>query len=89
MDHRAAFRERRQAGLGRDYLLHLQEDLTRLTHFTESGAHACPTGRFHRFLTRRFSAQVFYEIEGETIIVDAVFDCRENPEEIAAELTKR
>lgn len=89
MDHRAAFWERRQVGLGRDYLLHLQEELTRLTHMAERAEHARSGGRFHRFLTRRFSVQVFYEIEDDEIVVMAVFDCRENPEEIATELRKR
>lgn len=89
MDYRAAFWERRREGLGREYLLHLQEEFSRLLYLSESGKHSRPTGGFYRFLTKRFSTQVFYEIEGDEVIVEAVFDCREDPDEIAGELAKR
>jgi len=65
------------------------KQLRRLTRIVESGAHSRPWDHFHRFLTRRFSAQVFYEIAGATVIVHAVFDCREDPDELAWELSRR
>lgn len=79
MDHRAAFWDKRQEGLGREYLLHLRDEFSRLLQIAESGSHSRPFHSFHRFFTRRFSAQVFYEVDQEILIVYAVFDCRENP----------
>ncbi len=89
LDDRAAFWEERQPGLGRLYLDHLQEELLRLQQLLEIALHAQRYGEFHRFLTRRFSAQVFYSIENGDIIVEGVFDVREDPQEIARELSRR
>ncbi len=89
MDLRAEFWENRQAGLGREYLLHLREEFSRLLQLVESGQHARRYGDFHRFLTKKFSVQVFYEMVDDDVIVEGVFDCREDPSVIAAELSKR
>ncbi len=89
IDHRAAFWEARSRGLGRDYLLHLQEELQRLSRLADAASHSRSFNGFHRFLTRRYSAQVFYEIEDDAVLIHGVFDCREDPEEIAEELDHR
>jgi len=89
LDHRAAFWEHRQPGLGRLYLEHVQEELRRLRPLVEIALRSQPHGMFHRFLTRKFSAQVFYSIENGEMIVEAVFDVRQDPQETALELSRR
>ena len=89
IDHRAAFWEARSRGLGRDYILHLQDELKCLSELTKSASHSRSFNGFRRFLTRRFSAQIFYEIEEDVLLIHGVFDCREDPDEIGGELGGR
>ncbi|MEM7013247.1 MAG: hypothetical protein AAF585_17385 [Verrucomicrobiota bacterium] len=89
MEFRAEFWEKKQEGLGREYLLHLHDEFERLLKLAEAGQHSRRYGEFHRFLTKRFSAQVFYEVIDEDVVVEGVFDCREEPAVIGLELSKR
>ncbi|MFT5465643.1 MAG: hypothetical protein ACI8UO_000738 [Verrucomicrobiales bacterium] len=89
LELRAEFWEKRQASLGREYLLHLRSELKRLTRLATSDRHARRLGDFRRFLTKRFSAEVFYDIEDDDLVVYGVFDCREDPLEIELELSRR
>lgn len=60
-----------------------------MSELAESASHSRSFNGFNRFLIRRFSAQVFYEIEDDALLIHGAFDCREDPDEIADELEGR
>ncbi|MCB1233283.1 MAG: hypothetical protein KDN19_23770 [Verrucomicrobiae bacterium] len=63
--------------------------MNRLLELVAAGEHFVSYSDFRRFLTDRFSAQIFYEISDEELVIYGVFDCREAPEQIALDLSMR
>ena len=51
-----------------------------------AGVHSNPTGRFYRGLGKRFPFAIYYELASDIATVEAVLDCRQNPESIALRL---
>jgi len=75
----------REAGLG-DYFVHsLFSDIDSLLLY--AGIHSIHFG-YHRLLSQRFPFAVYYKIEGETVNVWAILDCRQDPARIHARLTE-
>jgi plasmid stabilization system protein ParE len=82
-----AFYEEQQAGIGEYFLDSLFADIDALTLF--GGIHPKPDGRLHRTLAKRFPFAIYYDVQGENVIVVAVLDCRQNPASITARLRQR
>ncbi len=89
LDLRAAFWEENSSGLGMEYLIHLSEQLQILSEISEAATFSNSGHPFHRFLTVKFSTQVFYEVKESQVIIHAVFDCREDPSKIREEISRR
>jgi len=70
------FYEAQQAGLGDYFLDSLFSDIDSLQLF--AGIHRRHLG-FYRLLSNRFPFAIYYRIEGETVYVHAVLDCRRDP----------
>lgn len=77
------FYETQQAGLGVYFLDSLFSDIDSL--LLHAGVHTSFFG-FHRALSRRFPFAIYYRINGETIEVWRVLDCRQNPAKTAKTL---
>ena len=60
----------RREGLGDEFILSVEECLQNLSEHPEHYTHLHP--RWRRVRLRRFPYQVFYEIEGETVIITRV-----------------
>lgn len=71
------FYEAQETGLGSYFLDSLFADIDSLVVF--SGMHLKIDGTFHRMLAKRFPFAVYYRIEGKTVLVYAVLDCRRRP----------
>lgn len=71
------FYEKQSAGIGEYFLDCLFSDIDSLT--INSGIHPIHFGKYHRLLSKRFPFAVYYLVEGESILVYAVLDCRRNP----------
>lgn len=79
-----AFYERQQAGIGEYFLDSLFTDIDGLALF--GGIHPKPDGRLHRTLAKRFPFAIYYDLSGDTVIVVAVLDCRQDPTSIIERL---
>ena len=77
------FYERSSAGLGNYFLDCIHADVQSLRIF--AGIHEMAEG-FHRMLVKRFPFAVYYLVEGESVDVYAVLDCRRDPEWIVKRL---
>jgi plasmid stabilization system protein ParE len=77
------FYEKNAAGLGDYFLDCIQADVRSLRVF--AGIHEMSKG-FHRMLAKRFPFAVYYLIDGETIDVYAILDCRRDPDWIVKRL---
>ena len=80
------FYEMQDVGLGDYFLDSLFSDIDSLQLY--AGIHSIHFGH-HRLLSRRFPFAVYYKVEGETIHVWAVLDCRQDPARIQDRLTDR
>ncbi|MBN2218117.1 MAG: type II toxin-antitoxin system RelE/ParE family toxin [Pirellulales bacterium] len=78
------FYERQSEVVGRYFLDSLTVDLESLHLY--AGIHAKQYG-YYRMLARRFPFMIYYRIEGDTILVDAVLDARRDPTRIQKRLT--
>lgn len=76
-----AFYEQRQEGIGNYFLDSLYADIDSLALY--GGIHPKPDGRLHRALARRFPFALYYDRQGDDIILIAILDCRQNPVSIA------
>lgn len=81
------FYERQAPGVGTYFLDSLFADIDSLVLY--AGIHPKPDGRFHRTLAKRFPYAVYYQIDGESVTVVAVLDCRRNPTYIRNALIDR
>ena len=70
------FYEEQQAGLGDYFEESLFSDIDSLRLY--AGIHRKVFG-YHRLLSKRFPYAVYYLMERDTIIVEAVLDCRRDP----------
>lgn len=77
------FYEAQQAGLGIYFLDALFSDIDSL--LLHAGVHV-RCFDFHRALSRRFPFAIYYRLNGETIEVWRVLDCRQHPAKISAYL---
>jgi plasmid stabilization system protein ParE len=79
------FYEFQDGDLGEYFLDSLFSDLESLHLY--AGVHSVHFG-YNRLLSKRFPFAVYYKIEGNTVNVWAVLDCRQDPAKIAARLTE-
>ena len=77
------FYEKQLEGLGLHFLENLRNDLRLLS--VHGGSHRKVYG-FHRALSKRFPYAIFYRVNGDTVSVYAVLDCRRDPREIRQRL---
>lgn len=75
--------EKQCQGLGDYFLDSIYSDIDSLTFF--AGIHCIVYG-YHRLLCKRFPFAVYYKIDKEFAIVQAVLDCRQNPSWIRRKL---
>jgi len=78
------FYEAQQESLGAYFLDSLFSDIDSLALY--AGIHPKHAGRFHRMLAKRFPFAVYYDVNGETVTVVAILDCRQNPASIKERL---
>ena len=71
-----SFYERQSPGLGSYFLDSLYSDIDSLAYF--GGIHGIHFG-YYRALSKRFPYAIYYHIEEDTVVVNAVLDCRRNP----------
>jgi plasmid stabilization system protein ParE len=77
------FYERQREGLGSYFRECLFSDIESLQLY--AGIHLKAFG-FHRLLSKRFPYAIYYDLEGGTIRIWAVLDCRQDPETIRRRL---
>jgi hypothetical protein len=77
------FYENREIGLGPYFLDCLFSDIDSLLLY--AGIHQVVYG-YHRCLSKRFPFAIYYGVQGESIHVHAVLDCRRNPSWITKRL---
>jgi plasmid stabilization system protein ParE len=82
-----SFYERQESGVGTYFLDSLFADIDSLVLY--AGIHCKPDGRFHRTLAKRFPYAVYYQVDGESVTVVAILDCRRNPVLIRNTLIQR
>lgn len=80
------FYERQSEGLGAYFLESLYADIESLKLY--AGIHRKVFG-LHRLLSKRFPYAAYYDLEGRTIRIWAVLDCRQNPERMRRRVTGR
>ena len=73
----ARFYERQEQGLGEYFLDSLYADIDSLILY--AGIHARSFRHYQRLLAKRFPFAVYYKIDGNTVLIYAVLDCRRNP----------
>ena len=71
------FYEDQQEGLGSYFLANLYADIESLR--IHAGVHRKAYKNYHRLLSNRFPFAVFYTLEGGTVFIQAVLDCRSDP----------
>jgi len=72
------FYERQGSGLGDYFLDSLSSDIDSLLIY--HGIHPVKFGEYYCMLSKRFPFAVYYTIEKKVISIDAVLDCRQNPD---------
>ncbi len=82
-DLRKGFRfyEKQGLGLGSYFPDSLSSDIDSLRLY--AGTHPVHFGKYFRLLSGRFPFAVYYEFDGETVLVRAVLDLRSDPTGIA------
>ncbi len=71
------FYESQAAGVGSYFLDSLYSDIDSL--IISAGMHSIHFRKYHRLLSKRFPFAVYYRVEGESVLVYAVLDCRRRP----------
>jgi plasmid stabilization system protein ParE len=72
-----SFYERQAEGVGSYFLDSLYSDIDSL--IITAGMHSVHFDKYHRLLSKRFPFAIYYRVEGETVLVYAVLDCRRDP----------
>lgn len=83
----ARFYERQELGLGEYFLDSLYADIDSLILY--AGIHAKFFHQYQRLLAKRFPFAVYYKIDGGTVLIYAVLDCRSNPAWTRKRMTER
>jgi len=71
------FYEMQAEGVGDYFLDSLYSDIDSL--IVSAGIHSVHFGKYHRLLSKRFPFAIYYRVEGQTVLVYAVLDCRRRP----------
>jgi hypothetical protein len=71
------FYEAQYEGLGSYFQDSLFADIDGL--MIHAGVHRVVFGKYYRMPASRFPFAVYYTIDGQTVLVHAVLDCRQNP----------
>jgi hypothetical protein len=77
------FYERQGIDLGSYFLDSLFSDIDSL--LISAGIHTMHFQKY-RLLSKRFPFAVYYTIQGDTVLIHAVLDCRQNPRKTAQKL---
>jgi plasmid stabilization system protein ParE len=72
------FYEKQAAGLGEYFLDSIYSDIDSLLIY--HGIHPMKFGSYHCLFSKRFPFAIYYTISEERILVDAVLDCRQDPQ---------
>ena len=72
-----SFYERQAEGVGSYFLDSLYSDIDSL--IITAGMHSVHFDKYHRLLSKRFPFAIYYRVEGETVLVYAILDCRRDP----------
>lgn len=86
LEEGAWFYERQSPGLGSYFLDSLDLDIASLTKL--AGIHRKIYGH-HQLLSKKFPYAIYYEVVGNVALINAVIDCRSDPQWIREKLTKR
>jgi len=78
------FYERNERGLGAYFFNCLFADIDLLQSY--AGIHLIHFGKYHRLLSKRFPYGIYYQVEGNVVLVRAVLDLRRDPERIKRRL---
>ena len=79
------FYEKQAAGLGDYFLDSIFSDIDSLLIY--SGVHPIKFSDYYCMLANRFPFAIYYKLEDDEILIDAVFDCRQNPDRLKDRLT--
>lgn len=79
------FYENQADGLGDYFLDSIYSDINSLLIY--GGIHPVKFGDYYCMLSKRFPFAIYYTIKQNTILVDAVLDCRQHPEKTKHRLT--
>jgi hypothetical protein len=86
LDEGAAFYDEQQSGVGAYFIDSLLSDIDALALY--GGIHRI-IGGYHRALSKRFPYAIYYRVDGDILVVQAILDCRRNPRWIARHLRRR
>jgi len=81
------FYEKQKEGLGNYFLDSLYSDIDSLLIY--SGMHPVRFDEYYCMLSKRFPFAIYYYVKEETVYVDAILDCRQNPERIEKRLGRK
>jgi len=81
------FYEKQREGLGNYFLDSLYSDIDSLLIY--SGNHPVRFDEYYCMLSKRFPFAIYYYVEDEIVYVDAILDCRQNPERIEKRLGRK
>ncbi|HMU33215.1 MAG: type II toxin-antitoxin system RelE/ParE family toxin [Acidobacteria bacterium] len=79
------FYEQQETGLGAEFLRSILTNIRKLEAI--GGIHPIYHEPYHQMFTRRFPYAIYYLIENDEVMVDAVIDCRRGPEWISDRLS--
>ena len=78
------FYEEQESGLGMIFLKSLLADIAKLAKI--GGIHLVYHEPYHQMFSRKYPQAVYYFVENNTVFVDAVIDCRRDPDWIKERL---
>lgn len=84
LDEAHEFYEQQNRELGDYFLESIESDIESLSY--EAGIHQVAYHFYHVKYTRRFPYAIFYYLSENIVYVDAVLDCRHDPEWISVRL---
>lgn len=81
------FYENKREGLGSYFLDSLYSDIDSLLIY--AGIHPVRFDDYFYMLSKRFPFAIYYYVRDETVYVDAILDCRQNPDRIEKRLGQK
>lgn len=72
------FYEQQEKRLGNYFLDSLYSDIDSL--IICSGTHPVKFGEYYCMLSKRFPFAIYYKIKDDDVLIDAILDCRQNPD---------